>query len=111
MKSLKITAAERKEREKKYKDCAPCSIDGGDAYPYGTRLDLNNETMGKLDMDKLPRVGTTVLVTAKAKVIAVRENQREGGDKERSVELQITDMEFGDDETAEDAVRKAVGKA
>jgi len=111
MKSLKITAKERKARESKYKnDCMPC-IDGGDMYPYGTRLDLNNEMLDKLEIETLPRVGATLTLTAKVKVIAVRESQREGGDKNRSVEYQITDMEFGGPSSAEDAVRAAVGKA
>lgn len=109
MKSLKITKKEREERKKKYADCAPC-IDGGDMYPYGTRIDLNEETLEKLDMDKLPRVGTNMTITAKVKVTSVSENQREGGEKTRRVELQITDLEFGEG-SAEDAVRAAVAKA
>jgi hypothetical protein len=107
MKSLKITAAERKEREKKYSKGVPVSIDGGDAYPYGLRLDLNDETLEKLGMESLPKVGKAMVLTAKVKVIATRENQREDGEKCRSVEMQITDMEFGAG-SAEDAVMAAV---
>lgn len=110
MKSLKTTAAERKERDKKYKDmCSPCDMDGGDAYPYGLRLSLNSDTLDKLDME-LPKVGKSMTITCKVRVISATQHERENGEKSRDCALQVTDMEFGDG-SAEDAVRAAVSKA
>ena len=40
----------------------------GPEFPWGTRIDLNDETLEKLDLDPNLAVGSTVLVIAKAKV-------------------------------------------
>lgn len=80
---MKMTKAERKENAPK-----PCSVDEGPVYPWGLRLDLNNDTLKKLGMKDLPKVGTYMTVTARACVIGVRSSERENHE-DRSIELQI----------------------
>lgn len=83
---MKRTAAEKKARDKSNK-CYPGI--GGDDYPYGLNLTLDTEQLKKLGIDNLPKAGKTMTLTAKAKVIAVRQNSRDGGEQERSLELQL----------------------
>jgi hypothetical protein len=80
---MKITKAERKANEPK-----PCSDGDGPIYPWGLRLDLNNDTLKKLGMKDLPKVGADMIVTARACVVGVRSSERENHE-DRSVELQI----------------------
>lgn len=63
--------------------------DGPDAmdYPYGARISLHGMTLDKIGMDKLPDVGSTVTVSGKCVVIAVRQDGMD-----RCVELQFTDL-------------------
>lgn len=62
----------------------------GERYPYGLRIDLEDEVMKKLGMD-LPTVGKTM--TLKAKVMVERAESRESNDGKRlSCCLQITRM-------------------
>lgn len=94
MKDLKISKKEAKEKSE-----AMATIGSSDQerYPYGLRLDLNNDTLDKLGIDKLPTVGTVLLFEAKAKVVGSRQSATEGSEN-RSVELQIThiDLEAGE---------------
>lgn len=86
MKSLKITAKEAKKQN------SPVALSDQDRYPYGTRLDLNKDSLDKLGIKELPAVGTTMMIEAKVTVIATRQTARED-DTTRSLELQITDMD------------------
>ena len=61
-------------------------------YPWGLCIQLNDESLKKLGVDKLPQAGTEVTIIAKAQVSRVSENQTQGGESEASMELQITDM-------------------
>lgn len=93
LKDLKITKKEAKEVNK--------SIGLADSdqerYPYGLRLDLNNDTLDKLGIDKLPAVGAVITFEAKAKVVGSRQSATEGSEN-RSIELQITHLDLeGDD--------------
>jgi hypothetical protein len=63
------------------------------AYPYGLCLSLNSETLTKLGIKDLPKVGTKVRITAVGEVISVSQRQELDGDQARSVDVQITDME------------------
>jgi hypothetical protein len=68
----------------------------GDApkYPYGLCLCLNDESMKKLGLTEMLPVGTEVTITAKAKVTSVRASEEVDGDKNASMDLQVTDMEL-----------------
>jgi hypothetical protein len=63
------------------------------AYPYGTRLHLNSETLAKLGIKDMPKVGTKVRIMAMAEVVSVSQNQERDGDENRELGLQITDMD------------------
>lgn len=98
MKDLKISKQEVKEKNK-----AMQVIGSSDQerYPYGLRLDLNNDTLEKLGMKKLPTVGTVLMFEAKAKVVGSRQSATEGSEN-RSVELQITHIDLEDGESDEE---------
>lgn len=97
MKDLKIT---KKEAKAKSESMFIGSSDQ-ERYPYGLRLDLNNDTLEKLGMKALPAVGTVLMFEAKAKVVGSRQSATEGSEN-RSVELQITHIDLEEGETDEE---------
>lgn len=97
MKDLKIT---KKEAKVKSESMVIGSSDQ-ERYPYGLRLDLNNDTLEKLGMQALPAVGTVLMFEAKAKVVGSRQSATEGSEN-RSVELQITHIDLEEGETGEE---------
>lgn len=76
-------------------------------YPYGLRLNLEAESLKKLEMKTLPQVGEKIMIIATAEVCSVSQNESEYGDS-KSVGLQITEMAIGkEDKTpAEDKLYK-----
>ncbi|MDY7001249.1 MAG: hypothetical protein SVS15_05650 [Thermodesulfobacteriota bacterium] len=86
---LKIPKKTKKEiqAEREQYEIGP---DGGDKYPYGTRLNFNTDEVKKLgvDVSKI-KAGEEVTGKFKGKVIGVRQSERESGDKEQSFEVQI----------------------
>lgn len=62
-------------------------------YPWGLCLTLNDDSLEKLGIDKLPEVGSVVTITARAEVSSIRDYQTQGGESEASMDLQITDMQ------------------
>jgi len=86
--SLKIT---KKQDEENAEVAQPVgSMDN--RYPWGTRIQLEQDSLDKLGIVKLPAVGDKLMIEAKVEVISVR--QSEDG---KSVELQITDMDLEND--------------
>lgn len=72
-------------------------------YPYGLRVQLDEDTIDKLGIRTLPEVGEPLILVARVNVISVSENQHvEGKDgkphRHRNVELQITDLALGPNE-------------
>lgn len=71
-------------------------------YPYGLCLYLDDETLEKLGITELPKVGTVMTLTAQVKVTSVRssetQTEKSKGETDEntnsSVDLQITDMEL-----------------
>lgn len=83
------------KKDKKKSESAMCSPCGSsEEYPYGLRIDLSDEALDKLGLDKLPGVGDKMTLEASVKVTSVSENSYEGQDRRRSVTLQITDMKL-----------------
>lgn len=70
-------------------------VDDSPKYPYGLRLDLNDDSLEKLGITALPKVGTEMTITAKVVVTSVSAYDSQGGEPEQNVCLQITDMEIG----------------
>lgn len=89
MKSIALTKAEAKETMMEY---TPSAAEAP-KYPYGTTLDLNDDTLSKLGLESLPAVGTEVTIMAKAKVTRVSMYEEQSG-AESCMGLQITDMDI-----------------
>jgi len=81
----------------------------GPKYPWGTRLCLDDETMAKLGLSMLP-VGTEVMIMAKATVVGMSTSERQGGDREDNIDLQITSMDVTQSLTADARTAKAAKK-
>lgn len=60
-------------------------------YPWGLALNLDEQSLEKLGVGKLPDVGDEWYIVACCKVTSVSSNEHESG-KYRSVGLQITKM-------------------
>lgn len=104
MKDLKISKKEAKSKN----EAMVIGSSEQERYPYGLRLDLNNDTLDKLGIDKMPSVGTVLTFEAKAKVVGSRQSATEGSEN-RSVELQITHIDMGSakEEKAEGELSRA----
>lgn len=86
--SLKISKKDDKEEIE-----MPVNVGAmGNRYPWGTRINLDQDSLDKLGIVKLPTVGDKIMIEGKCEVISVR--QSEDG---KSVELQITDMDLEND--------------
>ena len=79
----------KKARKAPMEMSAPSS---DETYPWGLSLELNEESLDKLSIDDLPKVGKEVTIMAKARVTSVSERDSTEGGKSRSVSLQITKM-------------------
>lgn len=92
MVDMKRSKKERKEANEPTKLGGP----GGDDYPYGLHVHLDHESLEKLGMDKLPRVGQKLHLHAHAHVTEVSEEHRDGGKKHRRVALQLRKLDVKD---------------
>lgn len=102
---MKMTKKEREENSPKV--CGPGDSDGP-TYPWGLKLDLNNDAIKKLDITELPKVGTYMTVTARACVVGVRSSERENHE-DRSIELQIEELGLAKEgKSMKDAVDEGV---
>lgn len=70
---------------------APTIAGGKEEYPYGLRLTLSDEQLSKLEDEDIAglKVGDAVHIMAEGAVVAKRENEMQGGKKDRSIEIQI----------------------
>ena len=89
MVDLKLPAKDRKATVL----AAPEEMEGPE-YPYGCCIHLDDDTLTKLGVTTLPAVGASMPFTAKAVVKSTSEHASDGGEKRRSVELQIVAMEL-----------------
>lgn len=101
--NLKITRKSDDEKEPQI-----AVSDNADGYPWGTRINLEQDTLDKLGIKRLPNVGDELMIEAKVRVISVRES-----DNSKSVELQITDMDLENDgdEVGEGELSRGESKA
>lgn len=107
--SMKITKAERKAREEKYSK--PIEL-GGDVYPYGLTVRLDQQALEKLGIKSLPKTGRKVRLEAVCSVTSTRDEKRAGpggANHDRNMELQIEDLAVHLEATsAEEAVDDAL---
>lgn len=61
-------------------------------YPYGTQINLESEQMKALGMKEMPKVGMTMMIHAKVKVVSCRSEEGKEGEEMASMSMQITDM-------------------
>lgn len=107
MKSMKRTP---ESKEKAANLAVPEALEG--EYPYGLRINLGRDEIKRLGIKPLPKVGITVTLEAKCKVISVSQNERQGGSPDQRVELQITHMEIATQpRTMEEAVDEGISRA
>lgn len=70
-------------------------------YPYGLCISLGKEELEKLGITALPKVGGEMMITAKAVVKSTSAYDTQGEGTDMRVELQITDMDLGQTENAQ----------
>jgi hypothetical protein len=61
-------------------------------YPYGLKLDLDEEGLAKLKITELPKVGEKMVLTAQVEVCSVSQYESKEGGADQRVSLQITAM-------------------
>ena len=86
--------AEREEMPGEYEADEP-------RYPYGLCISLGKEELEKLGITALPKVGGEMMITAKAVVKSTSAYDTQGEGTDMRVELQITDMDLGQTENAQ----------
>lgn len=85
-------------------------------FPHGLTLRLDDDSLKKLGITKLPSVGDEMIVVGIGRIQSSHENRRQSG-VERSVSIQLEQLEVGPvddkntDHTAVDAVSRAVKEA
>lgn len=97
--SMKIDPKKIEERMK------PSTVIADDApvYPYGLRVNLDEDSLDALGMKTMPKVGEELYLGANVKIVSVSDNEHTSEDggthRHRSVELQIMEMGLGGDDT------------
>lgn len=92
MVNMQLSAEQAKEMSA---CCAEPGEHSGPRYPYGLSLYLDTESLAKLGITELPKVGAQLKLQALVTVTEVGMHQRQDGQAESRAELQITDMELG----------------
>lgn len=90
MKNMKISKAE------KISSMDEAFYAGSDSYSHGLKIYLEPAVVEKLDLAKLPEVGAMMGLHAVVEVVEVRLDNAANGGREKSLVLQITDMELQD---------------
>lgn len=81
-------------------------------YPYGLCIDLDDESLAKLGLTALPKVGSEMMLHAKCVVKTTGATTMQGGDVDCRMSLQITDLAIGETENGqanEDRASKLYG--
>ena len=78
-------------------------------YPYGLKLNLDNDSIKKLDLKALPEVGTVMTLTATVEVVDRSESEYTGDKVHKNLGLQITDMELGSTKEKKDMEEELYG--
>ncbi len=86
-----LTSMKRAVKRAKSDKAYPTSTQ--DPYPYGLSLSLDDESLQKLGIDISDyAVGDELELHAKVKVRSLRQSESENSGKDRSMDLQVTDM-------------------
>ncbi len=88
---MKLVSMKRTETDKSdTAECSPCEDHMPD-YPWGTKLNLDEEQLEKLGIKAMPAAGAPVWIEARGMVVGMREEQIDGKLR-RGLEIQITDL-------------------
>ena len=105
--TMKITDMQMSDQERKEAAQGPVEAHEEAKYPYGLKLHLEEDELGKLGMKELPKTGTRFVVHGIAKVSGAHEQEQDGGGKKRHLELQVTHMGADEvDEKDEDVAKR-----
>ena len=98
MKMVSMATKPEAKGESSCCDCsAPCSCEGEkEKYPWGLRISLENDQLDALEMKSMPGIGSTMTMTCEVRVTGCREDERQDGEAERCLSLQITSMGMDD---------------
>lgn len=100
-----------KSEQKRHGGEVSLASDSGPEYPYGLRLDLEDDALRKLGIKTLPKVGSKMRLEAQVTVVATGTNSREDQESRR-VELQIEKLGLTSQaRSMEEAVRDGIDKA
>ena len=107
---MKLTKKESKESS------GIPAVDDRPRFPFGLEIRLDDDSLKKLGFDSLPAVGEEFIVIGVGPVTSVSENQRQGSEVNRHLEIQLQRIEIeplddGSDETAVDAVSRGIKDA
>lgn len=89
MKNMKLDGKEKRD----YMN-GPAAQPAAPEYPFGLRIHLDNDSIKKLGIEKLPEVGSKMKLMAIVEVCDLSEHKSLYGDN-KSLGLQITDMKLG----------------
>jgi len=84
-----INMAMSAEETREYTEPTPAEAP---KYPWGLCINLDDDQLEKLGLTALPAVGTEIHIVAKGTVESVSSQDRQGGDAESNMSVQITDM-------------------
>lgn len=73
--------------------CAPEAGEGPE-YPYGLRLELDDDALAKLGINVLPSVGSPVIIQARATIVSTSSDTTQDGKQRQRASVQITDMDM-----------------
>lgn len=97
---MRVTDEEKKAREVR---CGMrCDGDDGPDYPWGLSINLDQDSMRKLGMTEMPKLGEIMHLEAVAKITSLSENSSEGSDDSRNVTLQIMLLGTAGESTTKD---------
>lgn len=108
---MKLTnmAQSKKALSKAEKVSIPSS---GSRYPYGLGLSLDHDSLKKLGVKGMHKVGSHVHITAKARVTSTEERKQGDGNMSRNMQLQIEHLAMSArPNSALDAVDAGVNQA
>ena len=90
-----LVSLKRTKSEKKVESSPSLAIGERDDYDYGLKINLHKESLEKLGLDSLPKVGTKMRLEAEVEVVSVSSSAGKGSES-RSMDLQITHMKLED---------------
>ena len=106
---MALTNMARSKKDRKSNE-AICSPDDS-KFPYGLSIDLNEESLEKLDLDDMPDIGTKLIVAAVGEVTSVNQHKSKS-DTTQNLTIQLQRLEVGPlnkkEKSAESAVDDAI---